>query len=104
MKINISNTNKKIKELNESQKNILFSYNLKVSSVLPSELVEVLQLDQEKKYTISGASDIGGSPLRRYIKAYNPLMEKIKKRRKLLRVLGNGINNKVSVIDLIEHG
>lgn len=90
-----------VKQMNQETKEKFFRASLKIGHRLPQVLCELLELDPSFCYWIQGGSDLGGAPLRRYINSYNPVKERIKTRKKPIRVLGNAINERVSVVDLV---
>ena len=78
--------------------NLLLNNNLKIGSEIPSD---VLELDANFKYVISGASSLTGTCHKRYINCHNPVKIKVKKRKKKMRVFPTFITYNCSVLNLV---
>lgn len=66
------------------------------SEVPPS----VYGLPLEYSYKISGGSTVSGTPARRYVNSFNPIREKVRKRKRSLTVVSKFVTSSWAVADV----
>ena len=76
---------------------LLISKNYHVGQMIDSLLFD---LDSTYVYQITGGSSISGTPSRKYVNSFNPIREKIKKRKSHIRVFSKYVSADWSVLDL----